>query len=104
MNAYCYDFGAHDVYQETIADFPRYELERCCGVVIAETRGRAKKLAVAHADARSSIEWTTPMHLRLIQKDACGPARIVEAISDPAYSLWKKAGAILDTIDEEAES
>lgn len=101
MDAYCYDFGVHEVVAEVIADYPRYEEARLCGIVIAESRGKAKKLAVDYEARDSYVEWTTPMHLRLIRKDVEGPERVVHEIDDPAECLWGKAGVVLRKIDVE---
>jgi hypothetical protein len=39
-----------DVYQETIADWPRYEEERVFNLVVAKTRGKARALFTSHND------------------------------------------------------
>lgn len=96
MDAYCYDFGVHEVVAEVIADYPRYEEVRLFGVVVAESRGRAKRLAVDY-ESKHYIEWTTPMHIRLIQKDVGGHERV--EIHDE--ELWSKVEAILHEIDVE---
>jgi hypothetical protein len=103
VDAYCYDFGVQEYIAEIIAGYPRYEDRRCCGIVVAESRGKAKRLAVDHEWHDTYVEWTTPMHLRLIEKDVQGPSRVVEALDDPAFSLWDEAGNVLDEIDKQDE-
>ena len=103
MDAYCYDFGVQEYIAEIIAGYPRYEDRRCCGIVVAVSRGKAKRLAVDHEWHDTYVEWTTPMHLRLIEKDVQGPSRVVEAPDDPAFSLWDEAGNVLDEIDRQDE-
>lgn len=65
MNAYFVDAGDQRVFQEYIAGYPRYETERECDVVFAETRGQAKATFLAE---HHEVEWTEIESCRLIRR------------------------------------
>lgn len=94
MNGYFCDVGEREVFVEYIADTPRYEIERVCEVVIAETRGQAKCLFTKHrkADYVEFVEVRT----HKLAGGLKGPARVI-GNDDPARNLWTLVGELEET-------
>lgn len=83
MNAYFVDAGDRKVIAEYIDWWPRYEVERVCGLVFAETPGKAKALFVKRYE-RDDVEFVA-LRCRLVARDVDRPAGVA-ADDDP---LWE---------------
>ena len=56
MNAYFVDAGEHEVVAEYVGCWPRHEIERVCGVVFADSPGKAKVLFLRGKPGRPAHE------------------------------------------------
>ena len=90
MNAYICDAGVMDVLVEYIAEWPRYEEEWVGGIVIAETRGKAKHLFCRYENNHGAqMDFVDVKSVRLLLKDAAGPAGYIEHADPRSAKLWE---------------
>jgi len=92
VNAYWCDAGIWTVEIDRVEVWPIYAQERLCGVVVAETRGKAKA-AFAADYSWEGVEFCH-VRTRKLAGDVEGPARSVEDMGDPAYHLWDLTEAL----------
>ena len=66
-HAYWFDFGTYLDVADYYDGWARQEKCRLSGIVIAETRGRARVLALDHARDFNDYEWNDLLHLRKLE-------------------------------------
>lgn len=88
MNAYLVSGGEHDVLQEYIGCWPRYEPAFLVDIICAETRGQARAIfARLH---HAYLDFTEVEHIRLVARDVnreTGAVRDNDPLWDAAPDL-----------------
>lgn len=78
MNAYLIDGGLYDVKVGMACGYPETETYHAVEVVFAETRGKARAIFL-NKYACYDFEWTSPISIRLIEKNVSREAGIAKA-------------------------
>lgn len=98
MRAYWMDAGDHDVVVEYIAEWPRYERERVCDIVLAPTRGKARSIFINRyrriGGGHVYLEWTYPIRMIQLDKNVDGEPGFLSRKHPDYGRLWEAVAKI----------